>query len=213
MAKKALSRKIAEQKGLDTVAGPIQRPLRRLLERAPRLGNLLHGTWLGHPLHAALTDLPVGAFGVTFLIDNLERFGGRKKKPLQRVADTALTIGLGGALLAALPGAADWSTIDGKARRVGMIHGLANLVIAGLYGGSLLARRRRHRNLGVGLSHAGYALLIFSSWLGGELSYGYGVGVDRSVREEERPIEERGRAYQVEIEQVEIEGEYVSPAE
>src|SRR5919107_1510900 len=31
--------------------------------------DLLHGTWLGHPLHSALTDVPVGSLTIAVILD------------------------------------------------------------------------------------------------------------------------------------------------
>ena len=33
--------------------------------------DLLHGRWLGHPLHAALTDIPIGTLLLAVLLDLL----------------------------------------------------------------------------------------------------------------------------------------------
>jgi nitrite reductase/ring-hydroxylating ferredoxin subunit len=94
------------------------------------------------------------------------------------------TVGLAGALSAAVFGLADWSYTGGRARRVGAVHGLTNVLIAGLYAASLAARQRGHRGAGIALSSAGFSLLLFSSWLGGELVYRYGVGVNREAFQE-----------------------------
>jgi len=31
--------------------------------------NILHGTWVGHPLHPILTDLPLGAWSTALVLD------------------------------------------------------------------------------------------------------------------------------------------------
>jgi len=170
---------IEDQYALDRTIDPIQDTIGNALERAPVLHNALSGKWLGHPLHAALTDIPVGAFTTVLCLDALEIFGGQKK--LRYGADVALKVGVVGALGAALAGLADWSHTEGGAKRVGFVHGLANALIGGLYGASLYARSQKKRKLGISLSTAGFALLICSSWLGGEMVYHYGVGVERKA--------------------------------
>ena len=35
--------------------------------------NFLHGTWLGHPLHPVMTDIPLGAWTATLLLDAIRR--------------------------------------------------------------------------------------------------------------------------------------------
>jgi nitrite reductase/ring-hydroxylating ferredoxin subunit/uncharacterized membrane protein len=187
-AEEAIVRAIEAQSWTDRVAEPVQRPLNALLERQGALRALLNGTWLGHPVHAAVTDLPVGAWASGFLLDLLDllgvnAFGGRRN--VRVASDAVQTIGLAGALGSALFGLADWSYTAGRPRRVGMIHGLLNVAIAGIYGASLVARARRQRTTGIALSSAGFLLLFFSTWLGGELTYRYGVGVNRAAFEDE----------------------------
>jgi uncharacterized membrane protein len=165
--------------GETALDGSLQRAsarMRGLLDRAPRLRGLVRGKWMGHPLHPAATDVPIGAFTCSLLLDALG--GARGDRAFTRAADVTVAFGLAGAVGAALPGLADWSYIQGGgARRIGAVHGGANLLVLALYGASLAARRRGRRPLGVGLSGAGFAVLLFSAWLGGELSYRLGVGV------------------------------------
>ncbi len=76
MSGEPLVRVIARQSGLRRAAEVTQHPVHELLERSPALHRFLHGTWLGHPLHPALTDLPVGAWTASALFDLLERVNG-----------------------------------------------------------------------------------------------------------------------------------------
>src|SRR5439155_22637987 len=39
--------------------------------RAGPLKDILSGTWLGHPLHPVLTDVPIGAWSSAFVLDLL----------------------------------------------------------------------------------------------------------------------------------------------
>jgi uncharacterized membrane protein len=168
---------IAEQAWVDRLAGPVQRPLEAALEHSGPLRSALRGAFIGHPLHPALTDVPVGAWTVGLLFDLLDL---RRSNPgLRYGADAAHAVGLAGSLGAAVTGLAEWSDTDGGARRVGFVHGLTNSVVAGLFGASLLARARGARARGVALAAAGYLLLSVSAWLGGELVFRYGLGVDR----------------------------------
>ena len=173
---------IAEQGALDPVIDQVQGPLARFLEGRPPLRSLLDGTWLGHPVHSAVTDVPVGAWTAGCVLDLLDSLGINRN--LRQGADAVHAVGLAGALSAALFGLADWSYTIDKPRRVGFVHGGTNLLIAGLYAGSLVARAKGHRKTGVLLSSAGYDLLLFSSWLGGELAYRFGIGVDHTAFQE-----------------------------
>jgi nitrite reductase/ring-hydroxylating ferredoxin subunit/uncharacterized membrane protein len=163
---------------LDQLAEQLQGILRTAVEQggpaARRLKNWLHGTWLGHPLHPALTDVPIGAWTVGFLLDVV----GAEEQ-----ADAAMTIGALAAVPTALAGAADWGETYGAERRVGLVHALLNTVGLSCVIASLFARRNDHRALGVGLSTAGLSMASFSAWLGGSLVYVRGVGVSRNAFE------------------------------
>jgi nitrite reductase/ring-hydroxylating ferredoxin subunit/uncharacterized membrane protein len=186
-AEEAIVRAIEGQVWTDRVAEPVQRPVYALLEQQGVLRTLLDGSWLGHPVHPAVTDVPVGAWttGMMFDLADLLGIGGADgRRGLRGAADAIQAIGLAGALGAALFGLADWTYTAGRARRVGTVHGLLNLGVAGLYGTSLVARSQDRRGLGIALSGAGYLLLLLSTWLGGELTFRYGLGVNRAAFEE-----------------------------
>src|SRR5262249_18082909 len=72
--------------------------------------NFLHGTWLDHPLHPVMTDLPLGAWTATLLLDAMD--AGRGRSGLARAADASLALGLLGAAGSAATGLTDWSETD-----------------------------------------------------------------------------------------------------
>ena len=164
--------------GLDQLAQQLQGLIRTAVEQggpaARRLKNWLHGTWLGHPLHPALTDVPIGAWTVGFLLDVV----GAEEQ-----ADAAMTIGALAAVPTALAGAADWGETYGPERRVGLVHALLNTFGLTCVIASLFARRSDNRPLGVALSTAGLSVASFSAWLGGSLVYVRGVGVSHNAFE------------------------------
>ena len=65
----------------------------------PRIKNALHGTWLGHPLHVVLTDVPIGAWTAAVIFDFMDATGGRGS--FSTAADRALLVGVAGAAGAA----------------------------------------------------------------------------------------------------------------
>src|SRR5437588_4355754 len=67
--------------------------------------NALHGVWLHHPLHSAITDVPVGSWTAAAVLDVLEASG---QKEYAAGADAAVAVGLVGALGSALSGITDW---------------------------------------------------------------------------------------------------------
>ncbi len=175
MGTETVVRALGDQEWLDELATPVQEVVRNLLPR--ELKNFLHGSALGHPLHPALIDVPLGAWTLAAIFDGLEVARGRDKA---RAADTAIKIGLIGAVAAALAGLTDWSETDGRAKRIGMTHGVMNLAATGLYVTSLLLRRKS-RSKGIGVSMMAYAVAASSAFLGGHLTYGEQIGVDHTA--------------------------------
>jgi nitrite reductase/ring-hydroxylating ferredoxin subunit/uncharacterized membrane protein len=143
--------------------------------------NFLHGTWIGHPLHVILTDVPIGAWTTAMVFDALDSMHTRREYRV--AADTAISLGLVGAVGAAATGLTDWQDIDPPARRIGLVHGLLNVASVALFGGSLLARRSGSRTTGRGLAALGYAVSMVAARLGGNLVYGQKIGVDHSAAE------------------------------
>ena len=155
--------------------------VRRAYESAGETGqavkNALHGVWFGHPLHAAITDVPVGCWTAAAVLDSLDACG---QKQYAAGADAAIAVGLVGAVGSAITGLTDWSEMDGKPRRVGALHGLLNFAAAALYAGSCAARKTSHRALGRALGFTGFGVVLASAYLGGAMSYRQRMGVDHS---------------------------------
>jgi nitrite reductase/ring-hydroxylating ferredoxin subunit len=140
--------------------------------------GLLSGTWLGHPLHPLLTDVPVGALTAATVIDV---FGGEDGA----YASDALTVlGLLSVAPTAVSGLSDWADTVGPDRRLGLIHGLANLGGSTLYLAALLIRRRGNRGAARLFSAAGLGMLGAGGYIGGHLVFASGIGVDHTVFEE-----------------------------
>jgi len=149
-----------------------------------RVKDFLHGTWLGHPLHPVLTDVPVGAWTVAAVLDVAEAAGnGRSWAPPARRADQAIAVGVVGAVAAAVAGMTDWQHTAGSPRRTGLVHAVLNSVALGMYAGSLALRRRGRRPAGRGLALAGFGVMLASAYLGGRLVYHDRIGVDHAERD------------------------------
>jgi hypothetical protein len=71
---------IAKQEWLEAASDPISRAIRDLFpgDAGRAIKNALHGTWLGHPLHPVLTDIPVGAWTLAMIFDALDGLGASK---------------------------------------------------------------------------------------------------------------------------------------
>jgi nitrite reductase/ring-hydroxylating ferredoxin subunit/uncharacterized membrane protein len=174
---------IDQQAWLDPAADALQQGVHAAFEAGGEAGqqikDALHGVWLGHPVHAVITDVPVGAWTAGLVLDGLDQMSGRRE--FAAGADGAITLGLAAAVVAAVTGLTDWSETYGRARKVGLLHGVLNLTAAGLYGASLVYRSKHKRGVGRGLASLGYAIAFGSAWLGGELVYKEQVGIDHTA--------------------------------
>jgi len=179
----SLINKIEQQEWLKPAEEGLQKIIHKAFhfEGGRQVKNFLHGTWIGHPLHVILTDIPIGAWTVAIAFDALDSMTARRQ--YQIAADTAVAFGVAGAVGAAATGLTDWQDIDPPARRVGLGHGLLNIASVALFGSSLLARRRGRRATRRGLAALGYAVSVAAAQLGGHLAYGQKVGVDHSDSE------------------------------
>lgn len=180
---RSLARIITQQRWLDAVGEPLQKTIVALFAGGGPTGkqvkNLLNGTWFGHPAHPALTDVPIGAWTATLVLDAIAT--ARDDEALRRAADITLATGLAGAVGAALTGVTDWSDTYGKERSVGLLHGLLMVGTVALYSAALGARLAGARAAGGALGGAGYALLLGGAYLGGEEVSGIGYGVNHTA--------------------------------
>jgi len=186
MATEALIKAVEQQEALDRLSRQVQPLVRDAFKAAGPAGrevkNILHGTWLGHPLHPALTDVPLGAWTAAFALDAMESISGRRE--LGAGADAAIAVGLVGAAGAAVTGLTDWSETNGRARKVGLLHGLMNVGATVLYTTSLVLRRKNKRNAGIGFAMLGYAVSNASAYLGGHLVFSEQIGVNHAAAQE-----------------------------
>ena len=169
-----LGERLEATAALDRVAQPVHRAVSALLPGGPAK-DVLHGVWLGHPLHPMLTDLPIGFWTSAWVLDIV---GGRKAQP---AADALVGLGVASALPTAAAGLADWSELNTPERRTGVVHAAANVAATALYALSFLARRRGQRRRGVLLGMAGATAATAGGYLGGHLSFRRGAGVNQAA--------------------------------
>ncbi|HEU0131002.1 MAG TPA: DUF2231 domain-containing protein [Mycobacteriales bacterium] len=149
--------------------------------RAKRPASALAGPY-GHPFHASLVPVPIGAFVTTLVLDVASRTAGNGTG-YARAATVTLGVGLAGALLAAIFGFMDYAQLEKgtKANRVATTHLVLNLLVVVALGASFLARLgSTDREVPMGLlvlTVVSLAVLGVSGWLGGKMSYRYGVRV------------------------------------
>ena len=176
---------VRSQAWLDSWADPIQQAVGWCYGILGRPGlllkDLLHGTKpLGHPLHPALTDVPLGAWTVMVAADLLALFT-RAVPPV--AGDVALGVGIAGALAAAVAGYTDFHETVGQERRAGMLHGLLMTLVVVVMLVSLAMRLAAPstRTGAVMLALVGWLLAVVGGYLGGHLTFRYGTMVNRNA--------------------------------
>jgi nitrite reductase/ring-hydroxylating ferredoxin subunit/uncharacterized membrane protein len=134
--------------------------------------DFLDGTWLGHPVHAAVTDVPIGALTVSLIADLIGQ-------PL--VADVSMLIGVLAMVASAATGLADYADVDGTARNRATVHGTLMTITLVIYGLSLVIRAGHpaDRLAPIVLAIAGYLILSVAAAIGGDLVYLIGTHVNR----------------------------------
>jgi nitrite reductase/ring-hydroxylating ferredoxin subunit/uncharacterized membrane protein len=137
--------------------------------RPGKVRDVLHGVWLGHPLHPMLIQATIG----TWLSASILDFAGGDQKAARRL----VTAGLAVAAPAALAGAADWSEQHEQQMRVGVVHAAGTIAAAALYGTSLITRSPRADRL---LRLAGLAAVSASGLLGGHISFRLAGGANHA---------------------------------
>ena len=175
MLSRLLTRLIAAQAGWATPLGDFNnRWLSALFRPIRPLKDFLNGRWLGHPLHALLTDVPIGCLTLVVVFDVLDQ---------RTAADVALGLGILAMLGAALAGFADYTDTDDHPRMVATVHATIMVIALVLYLGSLAVRlstaATASRTVPVVLDIVAYLLLASGAYIGGEIAYTLGNMVNR----------------------------------
>jgi uncharacterized membrane protein len=160
------TRRLEQADGLDGAVDAVRPAVLQALRRSPRLAGVLHGKPLGHAAHPIMTDLPIG-FWLSSTVLDLVPAGGAGRR---QAADLLLGLGIASAVPAAVTGMADWAVSDRRTLRVGAVHGMLNNVALGLYGTSWLLRRAGRRGLGVATALGAGGVLGVSGYLGGHMA-------------------------------------------
>lgn len=166
-------------KMLDAVGGAeeldaVAEPLRRVVQGLPlgRLRGVLHGRPLGHPLHPALVQVPVGAWLSAGVLDFVPGS--------ERAARLLVAVGVVTAAPAAWTGWVDWAEQPERQRRTGLLHAVSIATAIGLYGASWAARSRGRDGLGRVLGFAGLTAVGAGAAIGGHLAYRQAAGANKA---------------------------------
>ena len=135
----------------------------------------------GHPIHQMLIVFPLGLLATALAFDALALAAGTGY--WSEIAYWMIAAGVVTGLVAAPFGLVDWLAIPRgtRAKRVGALHGLGNVIVLALYASGWLLRSDAPHSPGstaLILSFLGGGLALVTGWLGGELVDRLSVGVD-----------------------------------
>ena len=163
--------KLERTKAVDPVAEGLRKAV-QALPLADGTRDFLHGRWLGHPVHPALVQIPIGTWFSAAVLDLV---------PGKHYPSTLLVgTGLAAAVPAAISGWVDWAEMRSPQMRVGLVHALMNSAAVGLYAASLGARLRGRHVRGRALGYAGLAAVSAGGALGGHLAYRQAAAVNHA---------------------------------
>jgi nitrite reductase/ring-hydroxylating ferredoxin subunit/uncharacterized membrane protein len=154
---------------LDPVVNAVRNIVRSAL-RPQALRDLLHGVWLGHPLHPALTDIPIGTWTAAAVLDALPGTGS--------AATSLIATGCIGYVPTIMTGWNDWSELDERQQRVGLVHAAGGAIAFSCYVASLTARAQGRTVRGKAWAYTGLTLVSATGYLGGHLAYRQAAGVN-----------------------------------
>lgn len=136
---------------------------------------------LGHPVHQMLIVFPLGLLAMAVVFDLLAI--GLGEPYWNEIAFWMIAAGIVTGVLAAPFGFIDWTAIPSstRAKRVGALHGLGNVVVLLLFATSWYWRRHSPQSpdtIALVFSFVGGGLALLAGWLGGELVDRLAIGVD-----------------------------------
>lgn len=155
---------------LDALTGPVQRAVRGL--PLGRYRDVLHGLPIGHPLHPALVQVPMGAWLSAAVLDVVPGTG--------RSARLLVGVGVLAAAPAAWAGWVDWAEQHEDQMRTGLVHAASIAVAVGLYARSWVQRGRGRTARGKALGFAGLCAAGAGGMIGGHLAYRQAAGANKT---------------------------------
>ncbi len=133
-----------------------------------------------HPIHPMLIVFPASLWVFSFIADLIHAFSG---DPVwAAIAFRTLVGGIIGAVVAAVPGFIDFVGLEDRPKYVAQVHYTINLCVIILFTANMWLRMMGDTVAGPILSMFGVVGLGCSAWLGGELVYVHGIGVEPAER-------------------------------
>jgi nitrite reductase/ring-hydroxylating ferredoxin subunit/uncharacterized membrane protein len=168
----------------DNLQSILQKMLGTYRPSPRRMKSFLNGTWLGHPLHPVVTDIPITSWVLTTIFDiiwlishtNWAAYG----------AFVTVIVGLLGAIASVVTGLTDWSDTFGSERRIGLNHALFNTLALLLYLVSFIFRLTAGPGdtlVAIILALIGLVSVSYAGLLGGDMVFIKGTGVNHTAWE------------------------------
>ena len=134
--------------------------------------DVLQGRWLGHPLHAASTDIPIGMLLGSVVLDMIGQ---------PTAADVTLVLTILFMVASALSGLADYSETQGTALTRATLHATLMTVALLLLIASAFIRSGApvDRTMPIALSIVGFLIVTAGAFVGGDVVYVFGNMVSR----------------------------------
>ncbi len=168
-----LKRVLASVEQIEVLDGPAEagsRAAGRLIGRG-RFARALRGSWLGHPVHPLLITLPIGTWMVSAVFDVVFKD--------VTTARRLLAVGLAATPPTVLAGWADYTLLDRRQQRVGLVHAGSNAVGVLMFSLSWRAYRQQRLRSARAYTLLGLMVISVGGALGGHLSYAQGAGMFR----------------------------------
>ncbi|MEV5435351.1 Rieske 2Fe-2S domain-containing protein [Streptomyces sp. NPDC052682] len=162
--------RLERESRLDPVIDAVRKGVRALPLGRGR--DLLHGRWLGHPVHPLMVQVPIGSWLSAAVLD--------LRPGRSREAGLLVGVGLAAAGPSALAGWTDWAELHRQQQRVGLVHALSNVTAVGLYAASLACRLKGRERAGRAYGFAGLTAVGLGGMLGGHLAYRQASGANHA---------------------------------
>lgn len=166
------------------IADPLYDLLNKLLQETPLrpLKLLASGTWLQHPLHPLLTDVPVGSWTLAIILELVALIFQVQGLGLA----SAIAIGLGvlAALAAIVTGFTDWMDVDPPEKALGLVHATFNIVSTLLFLIAFLMLWSSNWTISIAnfvVALVAYVVIAVGAFIGGDLVYRLGTMVNRNA--------------------------------
>jgi len=136
---------------------------------------------LGHPVHPMIVAFPLGLLGTAVVFDIIGLI--ENSYSWFRISFWMFAAGIIGGLLAAVFGLVDWLAVPARtrAKQIGLYHAVLNVAVVVLFAASWFLRKSNDEYptaIALALSFTAACVSVIGAWLGGELIYRLGIGVD-----------------------------------